>query len=146
MGEERLLVEGHLRNCPACRDAPRSMEGLRTLIKFPVEEAFRKEDFPWVWQKIEREIRLQKKLTWWQSLRSRIDISPLFKRKVWIPAAAAVAILLFITAQITFHKPPSYLNGSVVEFVESQTHNVMVYQLEETKMTVIWLFEGSEKD
>jgi len=147
MGEERLLVEGHLRDCLACRNALRSMEELRTLIKVPVEEAVRKEEFPWVLQKIEREIHCrQEKLTWWQSLRYRLDVSPFFKRKVWIPAAATVAILLFVTAQVIFQKPLSYSDASVVDYVENQTDNVMIYQLEKPKITVIWLFEGSEKD
>jgi anti-sigma factor RsiW len=144
--KERLLVEGHLQDCPACRDALKSMEELRTLIKVPVEEAVQKEDFPWVWQKIEKEIRLQEKLTWWQSLRSWLDISPLFKKKVWIPAVATVVVLLFITAQIIFKKTPSYPDASVVEYIESETNNVMVYDLEKEKVTVIWLFEGSEKE
>jgi anti-sigma factor RsiW len=144
--KERLSVEGHLQDCPACRDALRSMEELRTLIKVPVEEANQKEDFPWVWQKIEREIRLQEKLTWWQSLRSWLDISPLFKKKVWIPAVATVVVLLFITAQIIFKKTPSYPDASVVEYVESETNNVMVYDLEKAKVTVIWLFEEPEEE
>ena len=142
--EERFLVESHLQDCPACRDALKSMEELRTLMKVPVEEAVQKEDFPWVWQKIEREIRLQKKRTWWQSLRSWLDITPLFKRKVWIPAVATVVVLLFITTQIIFKKTPSYPDASVVEYLESPIYNVMVYQLEESKVTVIWLLEGPE--
>jgi hypothetical protein len=145
--KERFLVEGHLQDCLVCRNALRSMGELRTLIKVPVEKAVQKEDFPWVWQKIEREIRsTQEKLTWWQSLRFRLEVSPLFKKKVWIPAVATVAVLLFITAQIIFEKPPSYSDASVVDYVESQTDNVMVYQLEKPKVTVIWLFEGPEKD
>jgi len=79
--------------------------GTEHIYKSSVEAAIQKEDFPWVWQKIEREIRLQKKLTWWQSLRSWIDISPLFRRKVWIPAVATVVVLLLITAQIILKKP-----------------------------------------
>ena len=145
-GKERFLIEGHLQDCSACRDALKSMEGLRALIKVPVEEALQKEDFPWVWQKIEREIRLQKKLTWWQSLRSWFDVSPLFQRRVWIPAVATVVVLLFITAQIILRKTPSYPDASVVEYVESETDNVMVYQLEKPKVTVIWLFERPEKE
>ncbi len=144
--KERVLVEGHLHNCPACRDALKSLEELSTFIKVPVEEAAQKEDFPWVWQKIEREIRLQKKLTWWQSLRSFIQVSPFFKRKVWIPAVATVVVLLFVTAQIIFEKTPSYPDASVVEYVESQTDNVMVYQLEKPKVTVIWVFDEPAKD
>jgi anti-sigma factor RsiW len=144
--KERFLVEGHLQDCPACRDALKSMEELRTLMKVPVEEAVQKEDFPWVWQKIEREIRLQKELTWWQSLRPWLDVTPLFKRKIWIPVVATVVVLLVITAQIIFKETPSYPDASVVEYVESQSDNVMVYQLEEPKVTVIWLFEGPEEE
>jgi anti-sigma factor RsiW len=144
--EEKFLVEGHLQDCPACRDALKSMEELRTLMKVPVEEAVQKEDFPWVWQKIEREIRLQEKRTWWQSLRSWLDVTPLFRRKVWIPAVATAAVLLFFSTQIIFKKTPSYPDGSVVEYVQSQTDNVMVYQLEDPKVTVIWLFESPEEE
>jgi len=145
--DERLLAEGHLQDCPDCRNALRSMEELRTLMRFPAEEAVQKEDFPWVWQKIEREIRrAQEKVTWWQSLHSWLDVSPLFKRKVWIPAAATLVVLLLITAQIILKKTPSYSEASVVEYVESQTNNVMVYQSEKPEVTVIWLFEGPEKE
>jgi len=144
--KERALVEGHLHGCPACRNALKSLEGLSAFIKAPVEEAVQKEDFPWVWQKIQREIRLQKKLTWWQSLRSWVNVSPLFKRRVWIPAVAMVVVLLFITAEIIFRKIPSYPDVSVVEYVESETDNVMVYQLEKQKVTVIWVFDEPGKD
>jgi anti-sigma factor RsiW len=144
--KERFLVEGHLQDCPACRDALKSMEEIRTLIKVPVEEAVQKEDFPWVWQKIEREIRSQKRRTWWQSLRSWLDVTPLFRRRVWIPAVATAVVLLVFSTQIIFKKTPSYPDVSVVEYVESQSDNVMVYQLEEPKVTVIWLFEGPEED
>ena len=143
---ERRLVEDHLQDCPTCRIALKSMEELRTLIKGPVEEAVQKEDFPWVWQKIERKIRLQEKRTWWQTLRSWLNLSPLFRRKVWIPAVATVVVLLFITAQIILKEIPSYPDASVVEYVESQSDTVMVYQLEKQKVTVIWLFEGPEKE
>jgi anti-sigma factor RsiW len=144
--KERFLVEDHLQDCPACRDALKSMEELRTLMKVPVEEAVQKEDFPWVWQKIEREIRSQKRQTWWQSLRAWLDITPLFRRRVWIPAVATAVVLLVFSTQIIFKKTPSYPDVSVVEYVESQSDNVMVYQLEEPKVTVIWLFEGPEED
>jgi anti-sigma-K factor RskA len=144
--EERFLVEGHLQDCLACRDALKSMEELRALMKVPLEEVVQKEDFPWVWQKIEREIRLQEKPTWRQSIRSWLDVTPLFRKKVWVPAVAAALVLLVITTQIIFEKTPSYPDVSVVEYVESQSDNVLVYQLEEPKVTVIWLFEGPEED
>ena len=143
---ERSLVENHIRDCSTCRDVLASMDGLRTLMKTPVEEAVRREDFPWVWEKIERGIRLQERQTWWQSFRSWLDVTPLLRKKVWIPAAATFVVLLFITAQIIFKQTPSSKGASVVEYLESPTYNVMVYQLEEPEVTVIWMFEGPEEE
>ena len=144
--KEKLLVESHLQKCPACQDALKSMEGLRTLIKVPVEDAVQKEDFPWVWQKIEREIRSQEKRTWRQTLRSWLDVSPLLRKKVWVPALATLVVLLFVTGQMIFRKIPSYPDSSVVEYVESETNDVMIYNLEKAKVTVIWVFDEPAKD
>jgi len=144
--EERSHVEAHLLDCHACRDVLKSMEKLRDLAKTPVEEAVLKEDFPWVWQKIERGIRIEERPTFWEALQSWFQTFPLFQRKVWIPAVAAVAITLIITIPMLFKKTPSYPSASVVEYVESKTYNVMVYELEKAKVTVIWFFEEPEKE
>ena len=117
--EEKSLVEGHLQDCVACRDALHSMERFRNLIKSPVEEAVERENFPWVWQKIEKGIRLEERPTVWESLRSWLDITPLLKKRVMIPAVAAVVILILITAPLLFKKTTSYPSPSVVEYVES---------------------------
>ena len=84
-------------------------------------------------------------LPFWETLRSWLQIPP-FQRKVWIPAVAGVAIVLLITIPLLFKKTPSYPSLSVVEYVESQTHNVMIYESENAKVTVIWLFEEPEKE
>ena len=144
--EERSLVEAHLLDCHACQDVLRSVEKLRNLVRAPVEEAVQKEDFQWVWQKIERGIRLEERPTFGETLQSWLQIPPLFQRKVWIPAVATITIILLITIPLLFKKNPSYPSLSVVEYIESQTHNVMVYESENTKVTVIWLFEEPEKE
>jgi hypothetical protein len=143
---ERLFVEGHLQDCPACRDALRSMEEIRTLIRVPVEEAVQEEDFSWVWQKIERKIRLKEKTSWWQALWSQADFRPLFQKRVWIPVLTAIAVFLFVTTQFLIKKTPSYSDSSVVEYVESDAYNVMVYESEKSNTTVIWLFEVPEQE
>jgi hypothetical protein len=142
--QERSLVERHLPVCQTCHERLRGFEGLRKAIKIPVDEALKEETFPWVWEKIERGIRLQKKPFWQKSVRSWLDLSPLFRKKVWIPAVAMAIVLLFFSAQIIFKKIPSYPASSVVEYVESETHNVMVYEAEKARVTIIWLFEEME--
>jgi hypothetical protein len=138
--QERSLVDTHLVDCHACRDSLRSMEKMRDLVKAPVEEAVGEEDFPWVWQKIERGIRNQERPAFWETLQRWLQIPLTSKRRVWIPAVA-MAVILFITLPLFFKKNPSYQNPDVVEYVESDTNNVMVYESEDSKVTVIWLFE-----
>lgn len=140
--EERSLVESHLPDCPACRMALDSMQNLRNLIKSPVEEAVEKETFPWVWEKVEKGIQRRERPGLWDFLKSWLDVTPLLKRKILIPVAAAAVILVLITAPLLFKKTASYPTLSVVEYVESETYNVMVYELETPHVTVIWLFEG----
>jgi anti-sigma factor RsiW len=144
--EERSLVEGHLPDCSACRMALDTMQNLRILIKNPVEEAAEKETFPWVWEKIERGIQREEKPGPWESLWSWLDISSLYKKKILIPAVAAAVILILITAPLLYKKMSSYPDPSVVEYVESESYNVMIYQSENEKVTVIWLFNGPQEE
>jgi len=144
--EERSLVEDHLSDCPACREALKSMENLTTLIKSPVEEAVEKETFPWVWEKVEKGIQRKERPGLWDFLKSWLDVTPFLKRKILIPAVAAAAIVILITAPLLFKKTTSYPTLSVVKYVESETYNVMIYELETPQVTVIWLFEGPEEE
>jgi len=144
--KEKSLVEDHLPDCPACRSALQSMENLRILIKGPVEEAVEKENFPWVWEKVEKGIQRKERPGLWDFLKSWLDVTPFLKRKILIPAVAAAVILILITAPLLYKKISSYPVLSVVEYVESETYNVMVYELETPQVTVIWLFEGPEEE
>jgi len=143
--EERSSVEVHLQACPACRNALRMMEEMGHLIKAPVDEAEQEEDFYWVWQRIEKGIRQGERTDWRQYL-VLPEVASLFRKKIWIPVAAVlIAMIVAITPSI-LKRGPSPSEASVVEYVESESCNVMVYQLDKGNETVIWLFEGSEKE
>jgi len=144
---ERELVEDHLRDCQTCQAELNSLKALHGLIATPVEEAARQEDFPWVWQKIERRIQAQEKPSRLQSLREWLSLSPLLRRRVWVPALA-VALLVVVTAPFLMKITSSPSAASVVVYVESQTNNVMVYESETDQETavVIWLFEEPDEE
>ena len=144
--EERSTVEAHLHDCQACRETLETMEGLRHLVRAPVDEVERNEDFYWVWQKIEREIQQDEKPAWSELISRWFRTGSILRRKIWVPAAAAIVALFLALAPSVFKKAASPSDASVVEYVESQNYNVMVYESDKSNVTVIWLFEGPQKE
>jgi anti-sigma factor RsiW len=144
--QEKRFVKGHLQDCQACQDELRSLEELQTLLKAPVDEAARQEDFAWVWQKIEREIQDREKPSWRESIRAWLGLFFPSRRRVLIPAVAVALLIIAITSPLFFEETPSQLDSSVVVYLESDTNNVMVYEPEKENVTVIWLFEGPDKE
>lgn len=142
---ERSMVEGHLPDCPACQDTLKRMERVRDLINVPLEGAAQEDEFEQVWHRIQRKIQLNEEPPWREFLRRWLDFSRLFQKRVLIPAAATVAILIFVSTSLLLKKTPFYPDLSVVEYVESQDYNVMVYESEKPQVTVIWLFEEPEQ-
>lgn len=142
--EEKVVVENHLVSCRPCLEKLKTLQQLRTALKAPVDEALREETFPWVWEKIERDLRSQKEPLWWERFRSFLSPSGLPRKRVWVPAVATAIALVLLTSPLLFKKTPSDLDQSVVEYVESEVYNVMVYESEKEKVTVIWLFEGHQ--
>jgi hypothetical protein len=143
--QEKTLVEAHLLDCSSCRDDLKSMEEISNVMKVPLEVMARQEDFDRVWLKIKREIRSEEKRSWWEVFRSWLGLPVLHQKRVWIPAVAAILVLIFVTVPLLLKKNPSLPVDFGVEYVESKTNNVMVYEVEPT-VTVIWLFEGDEEE
>ena len=144
--QEKALVEGHLFDCSSCRDSLKSMEELSHVMKVSPFEIAREEHYDRVWLKVKREIRSEEKHSWWEVFRSWFWLPTLHQKRVWIPAVAAALVLIFITVPLLLKKSPSLPAEFGVEYVESTTNNVMVYEVEQSKVTVIWLFEGSETE
>ncbi len=142
--KEKFLVEAHLAGCPACQDALERMGDFRELLKLPAEAAVQREDFEQAWQNISRGIRTQRKPSWRESIRSWLDLSPMLRKKVWVPAVAVAAVLILLTTQVFFKETSSDVGLPDVEYVDS-SYSVMVYPMEKGKMTVIWLLEGPEE-
>jgi hypothetical protein len=143
--QEKTLVEAHLLDCSSCRDDLKSMEEISNVMKVPLEVMARQEDFDRVWLKIKREIRSEEKRSWWEVFRSWLGLPVLHQKRVWIPAVAAILVLIFVTVPLLLKKNPSLPVDFGVEYVESKTNNVMVYEVGPTA-TVIWLFEGDEEE
>ena len=143
--QERALVETHLLDCSSCRNDLKSLEELSNVMKVSLGEMARGEEFDRVWLKVRRELRSEEKRSWWEAFRAGLDLSVLFRKKVWVPAAAAILVVLFAAVPLLTKKSPSLPADFGVEYVESKTNNVMVYEVGPA-VTVIWLFEGDEEE
>jgi hypothetical protein len=144
--EESVLVQDHLNRCQDCRAALEAMEELRDRILIPAEALPDEEAFERLWLNIRRETAHGEKPSWRESLHAYLDFSILLRKKVWIPAASMAMVLLLFAFTTLFKKNTSLEPQFGVEYVESNTNNIMVYELEATKVTVIWLFEGPEQE
>jgi anti-sigma-K factor RskA len=120
------------------------MEELRATLRSPVDEAVKEETFAWVWQKIEREIQAREKPSWQKSIRAWLGLSFPFRRRVWIPAVAVALLIVAIGSPLLFKETPSKTELSIVEYVQSDTNNVMVFESERENVAIIWLFEETE--
>lgn len=146
--EEKLMVETHISSCPTCQDSLKSISYLRELLKRPVEESIEKEDFPLLWQRIEKQIRLKEKSSVLEKLKSIFnffDISYALKKRFLVLSATVMAIIIIILIPIFFKKITSLPELSVVEYLESTTHNVLIFESKKEKVTIIWLFEEKMK-
>ena len=144
--DERVRVEEHLPGCPVCGEILREMDSLQGLLKSSLEkETATAEETGQMWARIEAGIRRKERSLSWRPDWSWLRWRPLTLRNAWIPGLAAAALALIVLVPFLFQSP-STPSGSVVEYVESQTHNVMVYEFEKTKVTVIWLLDGSEQE
>ncbi len=142
---ERSAVDAHLLTCPSCHAAWKRTERLKGLMKVSAEEPPGEGEFERAWRRIHQGITAEKRPSLREYLRSWFDLSPLFRKRILIPAAG-VALALVLASTLLLKKIPSYPEPPVVEYVESQTCDVMVYEPEKTKVTVIWLFEAPEKE
>lgn len=141
---EQRVVERHLKECPACQKRLKFMGEIKVALRRPIMEATERETFPWVWEKIEREIRFKPGGTIWEAIKKGFAITPFLKKKLWIPAGVLATLLIFLVSFVLFKKTSFQPPLSVVEYIESKTNNVMIYELENSKVTVIWLFEENE--
>ena len=143
--QERALVETHLLDCSSCRDDLKSLEELSNVMKVSLGEMARGEEFDRVWLKVRRELRSEEKTAWWERVRSWFALPVLHQKRVWVPAVAAMLVLIFVTVPLLLKKSPSLPEDFGVEYVESKTNNVMVYEVGPA-VTGIWLFEGDEEE
>jgi anti-sigma factor RsiW len=135
---ERGVVETHLAECPSCSELLRSMMEFSAMIKVPAAEHPSNAEYDRLWRHIKNES--QKKRA------PRFDFLGFLRQRIWVPASAVALVLVIVAASLLFKKTTTVPGRFGVEYVESKTNNVVVYEVEKSNVTVIWLLEGPEED
>jgi anti-sigma factor RsiW len=140
-GRKRVAVSEHLRRCENCSSELEKLERMGQMLKAHCEELAGSEDLSVVWERVCAAIEEP----------AAPEPEPLMERLVrvfWLPkpawaAVAAVAVaLVLVLAYIPGNQAPTLAaNDCIIDSVDAANDCVMVYEVGDTKMKVIWVVE-----
>jgi hypothetical protein len=141
-GSDAEVIHLHLENCPLC-DAERcQLEKLQSSLKSLLLSNVAPIDFESFWNGVRERIKAKRSwhedvVEWARSAFGRPGL-------VWT-VPAAIAILLAVFSLDSFWKLGAQRNNfAAVESIDAHGRNVALLREDETKTTVIWLYQNQE--
>jgi len=138
-------VRAHVESCSACREETRQMERLQSTIKSALESRASQIAFEPFWRGVEERILAGRPwhhdlLDWTRAIFSA-------PRLAW--TVPAVIMLLLAVASLEQYLPGWWFgtqrsNVAYVESIDAYGRNVALFREDETKTTVIWLYQNQE--
>ena len=142
---ESEMVRGHLQECSACREERRQLEKLESVVKNVLESEAARISFQPFWRGIQE--RMAEKEAWHEHLLARLRTALAGPRLAWgIPAV--ILLLLGVLSADSFL--PGWRifgprkNFASVESIDAYGRNIALWREDETKTTVIWLYQNQE--
>jgi len=137
----------HVNNCLACGEERRQLESLNVWLKRDLEKEGKAVAFESFWRGVRQ--RIDEKRAWHEELREWADAIFTPPRLAWgIPAI--LVILLTVLSIDSF--VPGWRSGTLrnnfaaVDSIDAYGRNVALLREDETKTTVIWLYQNQEGD
>lgn len=130
----------HLERCPACREERRRMESLQRALKSVLSVGSAPIEFAPFWRAVEA--RIQKR-RWYDDWAERLRgfFSP--PGLAWaVPVAIALMLVVFYADRLRFGG--SRGSFASVESIDAYGRNVALWRENESKTTVIWLYQDQE--
>lgn len=138
-------VRAHVASCSDCEEARRQLEKIQlTLGSILTAEASRVEFAP-VWREVER--RINEKRLWHQDWIEWFQSVATAPRVAWaVPAVIGLLLAVFsLDSYLPGWRPGSARNNfASVESIDAYGRNVALLRENETKTTVIWLYQDQE--
>ena len=137
----------HVATCPLCAEEQRRLEHLHASLYSALTAGSSKPAFEPFWQEIRQ--RIAQKTTWRESFAGSIYGTLTPPRLVW--AVPALIIIALAALSVDFWLP-GFRGGAprdnivAVESIDTYGRNVALLREDETKTTVIWLYQESENE
>ena len=136
-------VSEHLRGCESCSAELEKLQRLSRALKERYEDAVAgEEDFSRVWAGVDAAMDAREERPA-ESLLDRL-VAALWISRPALAAAAAVAVLIVIVfAYMPGDRltPVMAANDCVIDSVDTQDYSVMVYEIGDSQMKVIWVMD-----
>lgn len=141
---ESERVRAHVTGCANCGAAQERREKLDRALSGVLVAGAPKIEFAPFWDELER--RLEAKTPWHQDVLERMWGWVSAPRVAWgVPALIAVLLAVF-SFDAYFATSRSRNNLATVESIDSYGRNVALLREDESKTTVIWLYQNQEGD
>lgn len=141
---ESEVVRAHVTACSRCSEARQRLERLdRALSSLLVDEA-PKLGFASFWSELEQ--RIEQKRPWHKRLLEQAGDWISAPRAAWAVPALIAVLIAVLSYQSYFPFSRSRNNFATVESIDSYGRNVALLREDESKTTVIWLYQNQEGD
>ena len=141
---ESDVVRAHVSLCASCGAMQRRFERLERVMGSVLVAEAPKIEFAPFWRALEQRIR--EKTPWHKELRERIHDWFVVPRTAWAIPALLVILLAVISYDSYFPFWRSRNNLATVESIDAHGRSVALLREDESKTTVIWLYQNQEGD
>jgi len=140
-------VRSHIENCAACGEERRQLESLNDLLKRGFEEEVPRVKFGVFWRGVRQ--RIGEERAWHEEFRERAQAFFTPPRLAWgIPVLIVVLLAALSMDSLVsgWRSGVQQNNFAAVDSIDAYGRNVALLREDETKTTVIWLYQNQEGD
>jgi len=134
-------VRSHIAGCPECGAARRRLEKIHSTFGGHLRAEASQLEFAPFWREVRR--RIDEKRPWREDLFEWVQSQLTAPRLAW----SVPALIVLVLGLISFAKWPvdgQFSNYASVESIDTHGRNVALLREDETKTTIIWLYQDPE--
>jgi anti-sigma factor RsiW len=136
------MVRSHLERCAQCDGERRQLEKLHASLKSLVLSDAPRVSFEPFWREVQQ--RIAKKWSWREKVKAGSQAIFVRPGLAWAVPVVIVILLGVLSLDSFWRTAPQRNNFAAVESIDAHGRNVALLREDETKTTVIWLYQNQE--